>query len=614
MKNFLEKYYYLIIGAVAFIIYMLTTAPAVTEFDSGELATVQATLGIAHPPGYPLFTIIGYLFSIIPSPFTPIFQLHILCVIWTTLSTVFFVRIVELIINRFEEFKSPSSSSISGLEKLLFSNFDKKLKYIAIIVSGLIFAFSRNLWEECAEVEVYSLAIFIGILIIYFSLKAFLDKAKSKTGVSKYWMIVAVMYGLGFSNHMMTLYLIPATLYLYFLQNKFSFKSFRPLFLFFIIIAVISVSFYAYLPIRANQNPVMNWGGLVDLRRTIEHVTARYYSKFFFPGWETIKKQLTFFVASIGFLPGKQNLWNSEFNVNILLVMSGVAVSLVMRRRLFVYLILIFITTIGFSVNYNIPDIYTYFSFAFVTLGIFSIVSIAALLKLFSQTKIKRISVISILFVMVVIQPALNYRYIDRSDYYVVEDYTRALLKLVKKDAVVFTEQWDYFLAPSYYVQNVTNYRKDVKIIHKDLIPLDWYMEKEKEEGLIFFNAKTQRFNITKYTAGKDFYMSPDVLESQIYSGKFKLGENQFIIPDVLLFRVVNTEDYYPAPDPDFKIRFPAETTFGVKKIKDIIFVMLQNRIKYELQYGKKDRAKVYLNKIIQLFPEKKIPRELFGN
>ena len=308
---------------------MLTTAPAVTEFDSGELAAVQATLGIAHPPGYPLFTIVGYLFSKIPSPFTPIFQLHILCVIWTTLSAVFFVKIVELIINNFEEFKSPSSSNISGLEKLLFSNFDGKLKYIAIIVSGFIFAFSRNLWEECAEVEVYSLAIFIGVLTIYFSLKAFLDKSTSKTGVSRYWMIVAIMFGLGFSNHMMTLYLIPATLYLYFLQNKFSFKSIRSLFLFIVIIAFIAVSFYAYLPIRANQNPVMNWGDLVNLRRTIEHVTARYYSKFFFPGWETIKKQLTFFVASIGFLPGKQNLWNSEFNVNILLVMSGLAVSLV---------------------------------------------------------------------------------------------------------------------------------------------------------------------------------------------------------------------------------------------------------------------------------------------
>ena len=45
----------------------------------------------------------------------------------------------------------------------------------------------------------------------------------------------------------------------------------------------------------------MNWGDLVDLKSTFEHVTARYYSKFFFPGWETIKKQITFFVASIGF-------------------------------------------------------------------------------------------------------------------------------------------------------------------------------------------------------------------------------------------------------------------------------------------------------------------------
>ena len=173
-------------------------------------------------------------------------------------------------------------------------------------------------------------------------------------------------------------------------------------------IVVIAVSFYSYLPIRANQNPVMNWGNLVDLKSTFGHVTARYYSRFFFPGWETIKKQLTFFVASIGFLPGKQNLWNSEFNINILLVMSGLAVSLVMRRRLFIYLSLIFITTLAFSVNYNIPDIYTYFSFAYVVLGIFSIVSIAAhVLKLFSQSNIKKIAVVSILFIMVVVQPTL---------------------------------------------------------------------------------------------------------------------------------------------------------------------------------------------------------------
>ena len=80
----------------------------------------------------------------------------------------------SLIINNFEEFKSQSSSNISELENLLFTNLGEKSKYMAIIASGLIFAFSRNLWTESTGVEVYSLEIFIGILIIYFTLKAFI--------------------------------------------------------------------------------------------------------------------------------------------------------------------------------------------------------------------------------------------------------------------------------------------------------------------------------------------------------------------------------------------------------------------------------------------------------
>ena len=50
-------------GLIAFVVYMLTVSRSVTAFDCGELAAVQATLGIAHPPGYPLFTLLGYLFD-----------------------------------------------------------------------------------------------------------------------------------------------------------------------------------------------------------------------------------------------------------------------------------------------------------------------------------------------------------------------------------------------------------------------------------------------------------------------------------------------------------------------------------------------------------------------
>ncbi|MCE7857795.1 MAG: DUF2723 domain-containing protein [Ignavibacteria bacterium CHB3] len=69
----IKKYYVVLTSIFVFIIYLFTLAPSVVQIDSGELAAVQATLGIAHPTGYPLFTMIGYLFSLIPLPFSIIF-------------------------------------------------------------------------------------------------------------------------------------------------------------------------------------------------------------------------------------------------------------------------------------------------------------------------------------------------------------------------------------------------------------------------------------------------------------------------------------------------------------------------------------------------------------
>ena len=51
------------ISIVAFIVYVRTLCPTVDFIDSGELATVAYTLGIAHPTGYPLFTLVGWIFS-----------------------------------------------------------------------------------------------------------------------------------------------------------------------------------------------------------------------------------------------------------------------------------------------------------------------------------------------------------------------------------------------------------------------------------------------------------------------------------------------------------------------------------------------------------------------
>src|SRR4030043_225466 len=92
MKGFFRKYFAELAGLVAFAVYLITLAPSVVQIDSGELAAVQSTLGIAHPTGYPLFTLLGFLFSKIPLPFTNIFKANLLAAIFCGLGVVFLVR------------------------------------------------------------------------------------------------------------------------------------------------------------------------------------------------------------------------------------------------------------------------------------------------------------------------------------------------------------------------------------------------------------------------------------------------------------------------------------------------------------------------------------------
>ena len=90
--KYLQKYYYILTGFISFVLYLLTIAPSVIQIDTGELAAVQCTLGIAHPTGYPLFTILGYVFSLLPLPVTKIFQMNLLAALYCSaaVSSVYF--------------------------------------------------------------------------------------------------------------------------------------------------------------------------------------------------------------------------------------------------------------------------------------------------------------------------------------------------------------------------------------------------------------------------------------------------------------------------------------------------------------------------------------------
>jgi len=130
--NFLKKYLALILSAAAFIIYLFTLAPSVVQIDSGELAALQITLGIAHPTGYPLYTILGYLFSSIPLPFTKIYQMNLLAAIYCATAVGFFVQSVKLTLDNLQRF---NPKSLIETKKQKKKNWEKKEKTLRIKTS-----------------------------------------------------------------------------------------------------------------------------------------------------------------------------------------------------------------------------------------------------------------------------------------------------------------------------------------------------------------------------------------------------------------------------------------------------------------------------------------------
>src|SRR2546423_2175012 len=73
------------VSAAAGILYFLTAARDIVVGDSPELIAAAVTLGVAHAPGYPLFTMVGHLFSLLPFGAIP-FRVNLLSVVCDALT------------------------------------------------------------------------------------------------------------------------------------------------------------------------------------------------------------------------------------------------------------------------------------------------------------------------------------------------------------------------------------------------------------------------------------------------------------------------------------------------------------------------------------------------
>jgi hypothetical protein len=239
----------LLLGVVAFLIYAQTSPSGVLGGDSGELMAMVCNGGVAHPPGYPLMTMLGRAWlSAVPSDIgTSAFRLSLLSGAMHSAAIVF----VSLAAKEF------SGGTAEGL------------------LAGGIFGFAPVTWKYSQQFEVFALNNLVCSILILLTAKYLLS--------GKSWIPYAgaLFCGLGIANQH-TIILSEAILILAvvhhnnwaILRSPLQMLSLSILFL------LAAALPYMYLPIAGKHAPLGSWGELDTIPGFVKHVTRKEYGTF----------------------------------------------------------------------------------------------------------------------------------------------------------------------------------------------------------------------------------------------------------------------------------------------------------------------------------------------
>jgi hypothetical protein len=644
-----EKAVGLIIAVVAFVIYLLTLAPTVGFIDSGELAAVATTLGIAHPTGYPFFTLIGWLFTRLPIGGSEIYKLNLMSALFCSIGTfVFYKMLVFLAGLSSRQFSKVGTRDSVGMQRKDKTKGKDKSRgmskterlgkseiLIGASVGTIALAFSNTYWCQAVGVEVYSLHCLLVVTILYLFLKAVssaglaasvsrgLDSSKDRKRPrfwqwlqgERYWLFFALTLGLSFANHLTTILLALGFLYLFFATQGINKTAFRRI----VLMAapfLLGLSLYLYLPIRAGQDPSLNWGNPTTLERFLWHLSGKQYRVWFFESTEAAVKQFSYFIQA---LP-------KEFAyLALLLVIAGIWKLLRLHRKLFYFTLLLFLACVGYSINYDIHDIDSYFLLAYITTAIWIGLGAVQLAPIFKPTSVRSL-VAAILLLSVLITPVMNYSAVNESKNYLVEDYTMNLFGSIEPNGIILTYQWDYFVSSSLYFQTVEKRRQDIIVIDKELLRRSWYFNQlrtsypwlvEKSQNEIdAFLRELYKFehdlpydaNVieARYVGMINSFIDRNIGTRPIYvmpeiEGQF--GSKYQRVPEGLAFRLYNDNLYHEVARIDLRFRDDKRTGRLINGIKGMYPSMLTNRGIYDAQHGMVREASTYFDRALKLDP-----------
>ncbi|MDA8731308.1 DUF2723 domain-containing protein [Flavobacteriaceae bacterium] len=192
--------------AIALITYSLTLEPTVSAWDCGEYISTSVKLEVGHPPGAPLFQMLGAFFAMFTSELTEIAKMVNFMSALASAFTILFMfwtitNLAKKLVIKTGKINESSSIAILG----------------SALVGSLTYTFSDSFWFSAVEGEVYAMSSFLMAILFWLGLK-WESEIHTPRG-HKWLVIISFVVGLSFGVHILSLLVIPAIFLIYFFKT-----------------------------------------------------------------------------------------------------------------------------------------------------------------------------------------------------------------------------------------------------------------------------------------------------------------------------------------------------------------------------------------------------------
>jgi hypothetical protein len=477
-----------VVFLTAFVLYLKTLAPAVGPTDSGELTSAAWSLGNAHPPGFPFFLLATHVFTWLPfSTFA----------VRTNIASAFFASVAcalvalaageTLLMPRDARAKAvpreekrskkkqraldrSTARTAAGTADVARIVSDERARISPVVVAlislttGLLFAFSRTLWQFATVTEVYAInsALMAGVAW------GMLRWARTRRPLPL--IAAALLFGLGLCVHHVTIGTgaIAIAVLITRVGGRAFWRSRTAITAAAVLAAGLLV--YAYLPIAASRKPVMNWGDPVTASRIWDHVTGKQYRGYIKTEGEQNSAQFDKYFTIVG-----RELGPSWAPIALLLAGAGIVLLYFRLRTIFWYVVLVIAGNAAWFAIYPITN----------DTPAYAIPTFIALLDAFAFAAMSitelaagrgRLAAATALLLLPVISLVSFFPIRDRSRYWVSHDYAENALHSMRPNALLITGDWQLF-SPLRYELDVEHERPDVEAIDASFLLRHWYFE-----------------------------------------------------------------------------------------------------------------------------------------